>query len=135
MITTSSSCNSKVKRGLVDSKYNERRKECDAALAILRKKTDVADLRSPRPRQVFDTASRRPDGRPSSTAARRHAVYENARTKGSRRTAARRATSAGLRRRDERLARFAARRLRGLHAPNSTDSSQSPVNAARSAPA
>lgn len=30
-------CNSKVKRGLVDSKYNERRKECEESLAVFKK--------------------------------------------------------------------------------------------------
>jgi len=37
-------CNSKVKRGLVDSKYNERRRECDAALAHIQTKIAVANL-------------------------------------------------------------------------------------------
>ncbi|MBU1144718.1 MAG: galactokinase [Firmicutes bacterium] len=34
-------CNSKVKRGLVDSAYNERRQECEAALIILQQKLDI----------------------------------------------------------------------------------------------
>ncbi len=37
-------CNSKVKRGLVDSKYNERRKECDASLAIFKEHVKVDSL-------------------------------------------------------------------------------------------
>jgi len=37
-------CNSMVKRGLVDSKYNERRRECSHALAIFQTKLKVDDL-------------------------------------------------------------------------------------------
>jgi len=34
-------CNSKVKRGLVDSKYNERRRECDESLAVFQKHLNI----------------------------------------------------------------------------------------------
>ncbi|MFH0993253.1 MAG: galactokinase, partial [bacterium] len=37
-------CNSKVKRGLVDSKYNDRRRECEEALAILQRFTPIREL-------------------------------------------------------------------------------------------
>lgn len=36
--------NTKVSRGLVDSKYNERRSECEEALAIAQKSFEIADL-------------------------------------------------------------------------------------------
>jgi len=37
-------CNSKVKRGLIDSKYNERRSECDAAKAIFKRYLPIKEL-------------------------------------------------------------------------------------------
>lgn len=37
-------CNSKVKRGLVDSKYNERRNECEASLKIFQKYYNISNL-------------------------------------------------------------------------------------------
>lgn len=37
-------CNSKVKRGLVDTKYNERRSECDASLKIFQQHTPIVNL-------------------------------------------------------------------------------------------
>jgi len=72
-------CNSKVKRGLVDSKYNERRRECDEALAILQRSVPIenlCDLDIPaferfRGPLTADVLFRRV----------RHAVTENARTK------------------------------------------------------
>ncbi|MDP3130708.1 MAG: galactokinase, partial [Bacillota bacterium] len=72
-------CNSKVKRGLVDSKYNERRAECDAALALLSKRESLRHLCDLDPAAFEASAADLPD-----VLYRRakHAVTENARTKG-----------------------------------------------------
>ncbi len=71
--------NSKVKRGLVDSKYNERRAECDAALAILAKSVPVRALCELDKPTFVSAAAGLPD-----VLFRRakHAVFENARTIG-----------------------------------------------------
>ena len=69
--------NTKKKRGLADSKYNDRRAECDQALADLKKKLPISALCDLTP-QKFEENKRLIQ---NSTCRRRaeHAVYENAR--------------------------------------------------------
>ena len=72
--------NSKVKRGLVDSKYNERRRECDQALAILNRTVAAAHLCDLDEKTFLMNSAALGDGVLFRRA--RHAVTENARTKG-----------------------------------------------------
>ena len=70
--------NTNIKRGLADSKYNGRRSECDAALAILQKECDVkclCDLDI----KTFE-AHKHLITEPVLLKRAAHAVYENART-------------------------------------------------------
>ncbi len=71
------SCSNK-KRGLADSKYNERRSECEKALEELKKKVDIETLGDLTPEE-FDKIS---DTLKDEVIRKRakHAVYENART-------------------------------------------------------
>lgn len=70
-------CNSKVKRGLVDSKYNERRNECEASLKVFQKHYPILNLCDMTQSQ-FD---RYKDELPSDILLKRsrHAVTENLR--------------------------------------------------------
>ncbi|WP_026688881.1 galactokinase [Alteribacter aurantiacus] len=71
--------NTNKRRGLADSKYNERRSECDEALASIQKKKDVAflcDLTSAEFEEVKDAISN-----PVAQQRAKHAVAENERTK------------------------------------------------------
>ncbi|MFA5006507.1 MAG: galactokinase [Candidatus Izemoplasmatales bacterium] len=72
--------NSKVKRGLVDSKYNERRRECDRALSILKESVAVDHLCDLDEKTFRKHASALGDGVLYRRA--KHAVTENARTRG-----------------------------------------------------
>lgn len=70
--------NSKVKHSLVDSAYNERRRECEEALRDLQKVTDIqalGDLSEPEFNQY-----KRSITDPTALKRARHAVYENQRT-------------------------------------------------------
>jgi len=70
--------NTNIKRGLADSKYNERRSECDTALALLQKECDVkclCDLNI----ETFE-AHKHLIADPVLLKRATHAVYENART-------------------------------------------------------
>ncbi|MCR5271625.1 MAG: galactokinase, partial [Lachnospiraceae bacterium] len=71
------SCSNK-KRGLADSKYNERRSECESALAYLKKVCDIESLGELTDEKFDELAS----NIPSEVNRRRakHAVYENQRT-------------------------------------------------------
>ncbi|MDD3122236.1 MAG: galactokinase [Candidatus Izemoplasmatales bacterium] len=71
-------CNSLVKRGLVGSKYNERRQECDEALVIFQKFLDVSELCQISPSQFEMCKSYL--GSNTLVKRSRHAVYENYRT-------------------------------------------------------
>jgi galactokinase len=73
-------CNSKVKRGLADTKYNERRSECDKALAILKTHTPIANLCDLTPNQFAPLERYLTDAIVLRRA--RHAITENARTVG-----------------------------------------------------
>ena len=70
-------CSNK-KRGLGDSKYNERRDECEAALAELQKVIDIAGLGDLSEEQFEANKSAIKD--PVRVKRARHAVYENQRT-------------------------------------------------------
>ena len=69
--------NTKKKRGLADSKYNERRAECEEALADLQKVVPIKALcdLSPAQFETYKSAIRNPIARNRAE----HAVYENAR--------------------------------------------------------
>ena len=71
--------NTNYRRGLADSKYNERRAECEQALADLQKVCDIKELCELSPK-VFEAYK---DKIECDTARKRaeHAVYENFRTK------------------------------------------------------
>ncbi|MBR5739342.1 MAG: galactokinase [Lachnospiraceae bacterium] len=71
------SCTNK-KRGLADSKYNERRSECETALAELRTKKDVQSLGELTPEEFEAIKDAIRD--PVRMCRARHAVYENERT-------------------------------------------------------
>ncbi len=71
------SCSNK-KRGLGDSKYNERRSECEAALAKLRKELDIQSLGDLSEAQFEEKKGLIED--PVQVRRARHAVYENRRT-------------------------------------------------------
>ena len=70
-------CSNK-KRGLGDSKYNERRNECETALAELQKEIDIAGLGDLTEEQFEANKSAIKD--PVRVKRARHAVYENQRT-------------------------------------------------------
>ena len=69
---------SNTKRGLGDSKYNERRSECETALAELQKVIDIAGLGDLTEEQFEANKSAIKD--PVRVKRARHAVYENQRT-------------------------------------------------------
>ena len=71
--------NTNKQRGLADSKYNERRGECEAALAIFQKVTDIKSLCD----LTHDTFTKHKHllKDPILTARTTHVVYENDRTK------------------------------------------------------
>lgn len=71
------SCSNK-KRGLGDSKYNERRSECETALAELKKVTDIQTLGDLSEEQFEEKKDAIKD--PVRVRRARHAVYENQRT-------------------------------------------------------
>lgn len=71
------SCSNK-KRGLGDSKYNERRGECEAALAELQKELDIQSLGDLSEAQFEEKKGLIAD--PVRVRRARHAVYENQRT-------------------------------------------------------
>lgn len=70
-------CSNK-KRGLGDSKYNERRSECETALAELQKVVDIKSLGDLKEEQFEEYKSAIKD--PVRVKRARHAVYENQRT-------------------------------------------------------
>jgi galactokinase len=70
-------CNSKVKRGLVDSSYNERRADCDTAVAQLKRYVDIDYLCDLTPAE-FAPLAQHLKGDPLKRA--RHAITENDRT-------------------------------------------------------
>lgn len=70
-------CSNK-KRGLADSKYNERRSQCEAALAKLQEKVDIKNLGELTEEQFDKLADCITD--PVIRRRARHAVYENQRT-------------------------------------------------------
>jgi len=72
-------CNSRVKRGLVDSKYNERRAQCEAALKIFQQHLPVGALCDLTEEQFGQYAAFLPDEVIFRRA--KHAVTENVRTK------------------------------------------------------
>ena len=71
------SCSNK-KRGLGDSKYNERREECETALAELQKELDICSLGGLNEEQFEE--NRELIQSPVRVRRARHAVYENQRT-------------------------------------------------------
>ena len=71
-------CSNK-KRGLGDSKYNERRSECEKALSLLQKKLDISSL-GELSEEEFE-ANKELIGDDILIKRARHAVYENIRTK------------------------------------------------------
>jgi len=71
--------NTNKKRELADSKYNERREECDRALACLQEKTDITYLCDLIPLEFEQTSSVLEEKKLYKRA--RHAVYENERVK------------------------------------------------------
>ncbi|HOW38114.1 MAG TPA: galactokinase [Candidatus Izemoplasmatales bacterium] len=71
-------CNSKVKRGLVDSKYNERRAQCEAAKAVFQRRLPIRELCDLSLEQFAEYASDLKDDVLFRRA--RHAVTENIRT-------------------------------------------------------
>lgn len=70
--------NTNIRRGLADSKYNERREECEEALQILQKELEIDYLCQAAPGELAEKAHLFPE----ETILRRakHAVTENART-------------------------------------------------------
>lgn len=72
-------CNSNVKRGLVDSKYNERRSECEEALQIMKEIYPIKNLCDMMPSQIEGYESK--FNNPIVYKRMRHAVTENDRTK------------------------------------------------------
>ena len=70
--------NTKKKRGLGDSKYNERRSECEAALAALQTKLSIKSL-GELTEEEFE-ANKELIGDPVKIKRAKHAVYENQRT-------------------------------------------------------
>ncbi len=70
--------NTKKRRGLADSKYNERRSECDAALSDLQKSLDINALCAMDP-DTFEKNKGLIEN-PVNRNRAEHAVYENART-------------------------------------------------------
>lgn len=70
--------NSNKKRGLNDSKYNERRSECESALADLQKVLDINSL-GDLTEEKFE-ANKSAIGSPINAKRAKHAVYENQRT-------------------------------------------------------
>ncbi|PRO65934.1 galactokinase [Alkalicoccus urumqiensis] len=70
--------NTNKRRGLADSKYNERREECDKALALLQQKKDITYLCELSPQEFDEIAEVLTDDTLYRRA--RHAVTENART-------------------------------------------------------
>lgn len=70
--------NTNKKRGLGDSKYNERRSECEAALADLQKVTDIKTL-GELTEEEFE-AHKHAIANPIHAKRAKHAVYENQRT-------------------------------------------------------
>ena len=75
-------CNSKKKRGLVDSAYNQRRQECEEALRILQKLVPIEHLCQLNTKQ-FDELSSQVSEQFSDTVLRRarHTISENERVK------------------------------------------------------
>jgi len=71
--------NTNIKRGLVDSKYNERREECVKALRIIRREVEIKNLCDLEEKVFALLASKISDKKVRKRAA--HAVNENARTK------------------------------------------------------
>lgn len=72
-------CNSNKKRGLADSKYNERRAECESALKLLKKHIQIenlCDLTVQEFERIGDAIEN-----PVHKKRAQHAVYENARVK------------------------------------------------------
>lgn len=97
------SCSNK-KRGLGDSKYNERRSECETALAEIQKVKDIKSL-GELTGEEFETVKMPSKIRSQKRA--KHAVYENQRTVQA--VAALKANDiAKIRRADERIPRFPA---------------------------
>jgi galactokinase len=72
-------CNSKVKRGLVDSKYNERRAQCEAAKSIFQQHLPIRELCDLTEEQFSSLSSLLKDDLLIRRA--RHAVTENVRTR------------------------------------------------------
>ena len=70
--------NTNKQRGLADSKYNERRSECEAALALLRAECDIVSLCELSPEKFEQHKHLILD--PVMAKRATHAVYENART-------------------------------------------------------
>ncbi|HWR61876.1 MAG TPA: galactokinase [Clostridia bacterium] len=70
--------NTNKRRGLADSKYNERRSQCEAALASLRRKLDIVSL-GDLTEEEFEENKQLIKGEAERKRAR-HAVYENRRT-------------------------------------------------------
>lgn len=70
--------NTNKRRGLADSKYNERRSECDTALAELQTKLDIKALGELSPEEFEENRSLIKDEVRQKRA--KHAVYENQRT-------------------------------------------------------
>jgi len=70
--------NTNKRRGLADSKYNERRSQCEAALASLQQKLDIASL-GDLTEEEFEENKQLIKGEVERKRAR-HAVYENLRT-------------------------------------------------------
>ena len=70
--------NTNKKRGLTDSKYNERRSECEAALAILQQECDINNLCDLKPKAFEAHKHLLTD--PVLLKRAKHVVYENART-------------------------------------------------------
>ncbi|WP_058308827.1 galactokinase [Gracilibacillus massiliensis] len=70
--------NTNKRRELADSKYNERRSQCEAALADLQTKLDIRSLGELTPEQFEENRSLIKD--PTNQQRAKHAIYENART-------------------------------------------------------
>lgn len=70
--------NTNKKRGLADSKYNQRRSECEEALAYLKKKKNINSLGELTPSEFEEIKGAIPD--PVCLMRAKHAVYENQRT-------------------------------------------------------
>ncbi|NLT12387.1 MAG: galactokinase [Clostridiaceae bacterium] len=71
-------CNTKKPRSLIESAYNQRRKECDEAYKSLEKALDIKCLADVTPQQFEDNKSI--IANPVALKRARHVVYENART-------------------------------------------------------